>query len=148
MMALAFEDERKYAPQPPPFAVAMRFALAVWQAEFRTLFCADFTHQRMEGVINVGAKRGGCLVERAAELTRERFTLVGCDLALHLQVELIADEYKWRVFRGAYLLDQFAIFERFLETVAVGDAVANEETFAAAHVLVSHGSEFHLSSCV
>lgn len=69
-------------------------------------------------------------------------------LPLRLQVQLVGDENQRNVLGESDACDQFPVLGRLLEAVPVGHGVADDESLAAAHVLVAHRRELHLAGGV
>lgn len=109
------------------------------------LFPPYLAHEREERLIDVVAQGGRSFVERAAKLFGQRFALLRRDLALGLQVQLVCHQHQRYVFRQSYPCDQLPILGRFLEAVPIRDGVTDDETLAATHILVAHGSKLHLA---
>jgi len=112
------------------------------------LLAPNLTYQGVERLVDVMTQCSRGLEEGAAKLVGQILALLGGHTALRLQVHLVGDQYQGNVLGETDTGDQFAVLGGLLEAVAVGHRVADDETFAATHVLVPHGRELHLAGGV
>lgn len=133
---------------PPALAGRLPAGSSAEQELPLLLAAADLPHQRVEHVVHKVPQGSRRLVERAVHLPRKRLALLGGHLPRALQVALVSHQHHGHEFRATDALNLFPALRRFLKAPAVGDCIADDEALAAAHVLVSHGREFDLSSSV
>lgn len=112
------------------------------------------------------SQRGRCFVKRTTKLFGQGFTLLGRNLqdenynnviestensvylSLGLQIQLVSNQHQRDVLSESNTRNKLPILGRLLEAVSIGDRVANNEAFSAAHVLITHGSELDLARSV
>lgn len=144
----ATEHQGEDGADAPPAAAMARMDLlraGVRAQRFLHLLAPNLADQRVERLVDVVTQCGRCLEEGTAELVGQVLALLGGHAALRLQVHLVGDQYQRNVLRETHSCDKLSVLGGLLEAVAVGDRVANDETFATAHVLVPHGRELHLA---
>lgn len=101
-----------------------------------------------ERLIDVNALLSRCLDELAAKVLCEVTALIHANLSLILKITLVShdnDRERILVLHAENLLMESA---NFLERIAGGDGVNEEESFTGAHVLLAHSSVFLLTSGV
>mmetsp|Transcript_24405 Transcript_24405/g.40936 ORF Transcript_24405/g.40936 Transcript_24405/m.40936 type:complete len:225 (-) Transcript_24405:111-785(-) len=106
----------------------------------------DHADELEEDLLDVVVGLGRGLDEAAAKLLGESLSLLGRDLALLLQIELVAHNHDGDV--RAVLLDTKDLVAELggsIKTGGSGDTVSQNEALAGLHVLVTEGAVFLLS---
>lgn len=101
----------------------------------------------MKHLVHVSPVSRRRLEEGAGELLGHRLSVVEGDPALSVavEVELVCHEDHGDVVPCAHLPDELPVLLGLEKGAPVGDGVADDESLAAAHVLLSHCSELDLS---
>lgn len=145
------EDQSKDGTYTPPAATMAGMNLlgaGVGAQGFLHLLASYLAHQRVECFIDVMTQCSRCLEEGATELIGQILALLGGDTSLRFQIHLIGYQHQRYVLGETNACDEFTIFGCLLKAMAICDWIADDETFAATHVLVPHGCELDLASSV
>lgn len=108
----------------------------------------DLPHESMKDVVDKVPETRRSLEEWTPELRGQQFPLFGGNCPLVLQIQFIRDQHEGNVLRQSHPLNQLPVLAGLLEGPSIRYRVANDETFAASHVLVPHRRELHLPSSV
>lgn len=102
----------------------------------------------MENIVNVVTVCSGGLKKGTAEFSSQRQSLFLGDLSQLLQVRLVSHKNHWCVIRASDAVNKLFKLPNFVETSTIRDGVTDDKPFSCSHVLIPHGCELGLSSCI
>lgn len=127
---------------------AFSFSFLVDQRPLGKLEFPNNSNQFMESLIHVDPELCAALDVRYFELPAELLSFLQRHNPLVIQVGLVAHHQHWEFIAILNAQDLLVELVHLVEAGMIGYCKYQQETFSRTHVLLSHGTEFFLSSSV